>query len=981
MGELALILAEKMVKSIVSYLMDDERIIDSDDIASLCSAIYKHSDPVSELRMKNSLEQAQLELCNGIEAILTNSSLSAQQQDVLKDAIIDTINRSDLSSSNLTQLHNDSNKLFGKLVENCAELKMFSQKEEDYIKRCLRFVSSGIICTISSYATDFSAMNYKQILDEMENVKEVIALNTADIIKSLQPRDSDTVSGFYSEYTQAIKRNYSYIELFTSKIDAGFAKSYRLDLAYIELFLKLQDDNKSFAMSVPQLLNQGHRWLVTGEAGCGKTTLLQWISLAIASGAPKDVNLEMLDGFFPVLITLRKVKEWYKFGLKQAIEEEFHDSDLRAPMKLINELRGTGKKLILMVDGLDEIDEEKRSKLYKWIFALSNERDEWVRKENETKLLKKREKDKGAQLSDREKVKNELIIIFTSRPIISSAAISELKKDINVRTAYVQPMTYMDVQRFVDYWHNAIAYGRNFNEDILADKARLLKSRIGSQESLSRLAQNPLLCAMICALHYKKEGILPTNKLELYDSCSRMLLEERDTLRKVYTEKYRELLLLEFEDKRRILSDLALWMLESEGALLVDFSSAVNRLKSKLSFMQKINGLNEKEAERQAELILDYFIERGGILRWIDNGKIGFIHKTFQEYFAAYQIYLGEEWAKIISPSKALDVIWRETIILSVSFSNLYSAEKVIGTFLCRSGDRESEIIEEDQIASNRIVYRILAINCAAAARELQPQTKAEIDACTKLLIPPTSPEIGKALSSCGNLVVPLLAYNADIHKSFITACARVLLEIRTRQSLAQMINYLDSRSKEAYSTLFLYWNYLSKDLLVESGIVPAYIEATFEHSINCKNKGVVLGKVAIHRLARIAICCSLKFEKQPNTYVLSDCMRGRLNRRMSRIEALNIQNNAFKEPLPNEAVLKILDLFSISAKIKRILVSYEYEATEIQKFCCVISQFANLSSLVVYDVPHSLRADLENGLRKLNIPDLQIKEIKDQIK
>lgn len=976
MSELTLVIADKIVKIVAAFVLGEERLITANDIATLCGTFFKGKDDVSELQMKTSLHLAQLELHKGIQTLLSRGNFTEQQITMLEQCVIDSLEHTDLSSEHLAQMRNDSNKLYRELIGNCKDMKMLSQLEEDYVKKCLLFTASEIISITSNYSSDFSAMNYKQILEEIEDLKNYLSLNIPQIIEALCPKENQ-ISDFYAEYMQALKQHHSYVELFTSRIDSGFAKSYSLDLAYIELFLKMHESHNGPALSIQKLLEQGSRWLIIGEAGCGKTTLLKWIILTIATNSIKDRKMNLLNGYFPIIISLRSVKSWERLSLKQAIEEVFGDFRVNVPAKIIKELQSTGKKTLLLIDGLDEIDEENRAQLYKWLFELNAERENWVKCENERKLVEHRKKmnDENAQLPDKEKAKNEIIIIITSRPIIESNAVSNLQKDIGFKTADVQPMTYMDVQRFVDYWHKAICYGRNFDKDKLLEKARLLKTRIGAQESLSRLAQNPLLCAMICALHYKKDGILPTNKLDLYDSCSRMLLEERDALRKISTGKYCQIMELEFEDKQRILADLALWMLENSGALMIDFYEAASRLKSKISFIQSLNKNNVVDAEMQSKLILSYFIERGSILNWIGNGKICFIHKTFQEYFAAYQIYLGEEWNKIVSPRRATDVLWREIIILAVSFSNRKSAEKVINTFLCRSGDRKNNNIPKAETKGQQIVYRLLAINCAASARELLPDTKSEIDNCTKSLIPPQTTDIERSLSQCGNLVVPLLAFNPTMHEAYQERCARILLEVRTRQSLAQLIAYLESRSLKVFTAIRNYWPYLSKDILVESGIVPAYIEATFVHSIRNHHGTVELHKTAIIQLSRIANCCSYKFEKYPDTYVLSELMDSRLKRRMSRIDILNIQNHMINTPQRNEAILKILDLFSISQSITTIFVSYEYGANELSKFYYLISQYKNLKKITIYDVPSDIKTSLNDKLKTLALDEIYIKE------
>jgi predicted NACHT family NTPase len=56
--------------------------------------------------------------------------------------------------------------------------------------------------------------------------------------------------------------------------------------------------------------------------------------------------------------------------------------------------------------------------------------------------------------------------------------------------------------------------------------------------SLRRLAANPLLCAMICALHLERRSNLPTERIKLYEECIDMLMEQRDVGRGVSQEDY-----------------------------------------------------------------------------------------------------------------------------------------------------------------------------------------------------------------------------------------------------------------------------------------------------------------------------------------------------------------------------------------------------------------------------------------------------------
>lgn len=234
-----------------------------------------------------------------------------------------------------------------------------------------------------------------------------------------------------------------------------------------------------------------------------------------------------------------------------------------------------------------------------------------------------------------------------------------------------------------------------------------------------------------------------------------------------------------------------------------------------------------QDKRRFVSTIIDYFIERGSVLLLIGNGKIGFIHKTFQEYFAACQINLYESWGSITSPDRALSTLWREVILLAASMSSINNAEYVINTFLCRSGQRDDPDIPKDNDPRRSITYKLLAISCTAAAREVLPNTKTDIAMCTKSLIPPQSRDIENALATCGNLVVPLLAYTTNMNEGFKAACERVLLDIRTKQALAMLVPYIESRSKKLYAIFANRLSQIPDETLLASGIIPSFVKLT----------------------------------------------------------------------------------------------------------------------------------------------------------
>lgn len=62
---------------------------------------------------------------------------------------------------------------------------------------------------------------------------------------------------------------------------------------------------------------------------------------------------------------------------------------------------------------------------------------------------------------------------------------------------------------------------------LAAYRAQLLDA-VRTKPDLGRLATNPLMCGLICALHRDRRGYLPHGRKELYESALSMLLTRRD---------------------------------------------------------------------------------------------------------------------------------------------------------------------------------------------------------------------------------------------------------------------------------------------------------------------------------------------------------------------------------------------------------------------------------------------------------------------
>lgn len=210
------------------------------------------------------------------------------------------------------------------------------------------------------------------------------------------------------------------------------------------------------------------------------------------------------------------------------------DNDCAMPENWLSKYLETGKALIL-IDGVDEVKPVERDSVLNWIDEL------------------------------RYKFPNARIFI-TSRPQVDK----HLEIDFDEVT--ILPMNRSKIDVFLDYWHRAVLIEKLGKEEAEVKEYKdKLSIKIDNTASIRRLVSNPLLCAMICALNYKNDTIVSTQRNELYDDCCKMLFGNRDMERNIRAYEH---IKLSYEEKKIIFSQIAYWMMKN-GLVVADSEDVV----------------------------------------------------------------------------------------------------------------------------------------------------------------------------------------------------------------------------------------------------------------------------------------------------------------------------------------------------------------------------------------------------------------------
>ena len=623
-----------------------------------------------------------------------------------------------------------------------------SQDEVALYKRLVH-KSCELIIDFSAELPNFTQRTLSEVLKREETIIQIIT-DTAERVKRLQESSYHPSIGgmdsryFRNTYKSTVIRKLDWMELYGSDL-SGESTRHKLNVAYIHLSVRKSHTGSSesdIILPVDKAIQDTRHLFIRGAAGSGKTTLLKWIAVKSAEES-FDGGLASWNGSIPFLIRLRQCVE-----TNLPRPEEFPAMIApniagTTPLRWVHNLLEDGDAIVL-IDGVDEIS--RRKEVQEWIEDLVH-------------------------------TFNKSRFIVTSRPLASADA---WETPEGFTEAELLPMELPDITTFIKYWHNAVeaemqASEENPDLEILADD---LIDTVSRNQSIRLLASTPLLCAMICALHKDKHRNLPQNRLELYEACTKMLLEEREKAREIHIDEYPR---LEYKEQFTILSNLSYFLLKN------GYSEIANgRAKDRIA--EALKNLPNIPTKTTPNKILAFFVERTGMIFEPVHDKIAFIHRTFQEYLAAHAAIDSDEIGVLLE--HATDPLWREVIILAAGLANKTQRDELLGDLLTSARYTESE----------RSAIDLLAVACTETVTNLEPEFRNALRERAKSLIPPKSLSDAKVLAQAGELAVPYLSFEKCT--SAPEMCIKTLELIKTRSALQTLVGYLASKDSIVISAL-----------------------------------------------------------------------------------------------------------------------------------------------------------------------------------
>ncbi|MFF5305646.1 NACHT domain-containing protein [Streptomyces sp. NPDC013161] len=633
---------------------------------------------------------------------------------------------------------------------------------------------------ILEFFTRRSTFVARTLVEQTRTQAELITRVDELIARTPRPGSQDRT--FERRYLPYVAERHNHITIYGIDLRDS-PDRWPLEVAYLSLEATATEERRlpdghpgaAFSVQLPaeEALSTHDRVLLRGDAGSGKTTLVQWLAVTAARDGDR----------IPYVLPLRTLIRAGQLPSPAAFLSS--TGCPHTPPEGWTERVLTAGRALVLVDGLDEIPSADRHRTRDWLQSLIQAfpGNHWL---------------------------------LTSRP---TAVRPDWLAGEGFRELTLTPMRRPEVKTFVERWHTA-AQAPEY-EGPLLDSLR-------TKRDLARLATNPLMCGLICALHRERRGYLPTGRKELYDAALTMLLARRDRERGMGTLEGAE---LGEEAQLEILQRLA-YALVLSGRTEMDRETAEGIVERCLPTVA---------GQGDAGTVLRDLLLRSGLLRQPADGVVDFVHRTFQDYLGAR--YAVEEGHLDVLTRHADDSQWEDVIRMAVAHAR----------------PRERVVLLRQLLARNEPRLTLLALACLEHATALDPGVRAEVEGRSAALIPPRTAEDAHALAGAGPLVLELLpgpGSLTDEEATLVTVTASVLGTEEPDGALAVLRRFREQPSLDLRRQLVGTWDrFDAQEYAVE---VLDHLRRDDDLFVRCSSQGQLDALRLMRPWRRLAIGGSL---------------------------------------------------------------------------------------------------------------------------
>ncbi|MBG0566207.1 NACHT domain-containing protein [Actinoplanes sp. NEAU-A11] len=753
------------------------------------------TDEFTRRRGERQIEAVVDDVAERLKPLITTRFAALPENEVVAcmEAVADTFRRADLTDDAVFADDLEPARLTARLRASAPPAALSDLGERLYdiaLDDCARCFVQFVVQT-----APFTGRASVEILGRLSELTDLMS----EALRRLALAVPETATGFLARYQEFLVKKLNALELVG--LDTQFRPRTTLSVAYVSLavngtgapararlpkwdpgLLRHARLGAGGSERVEQALARRTRTLIRGDAGAGKSTLLRWLAVTAAGNGFTGALAEW-NGRIPFLVKLRSwpaelpQPERFLSGVADPLVGAM-------PPGWVHDQLRAGRALLL-VDGVDELPAERRPKVREWL------------------------RDLLAAYTD-------ILVVITSRP---PAAPVRWLEDEDFGSLTLERMAPADVRALIDQWHQAARTSPSLPcpaGDLHRYEQSLL-NQLAANHHLYRLAGNPLMAAMLCALNLDRQTHLPPDRMGIYQAAVDMLLHRRDTEREVPS----ALPQMTARERLQLLQDLA-WRLSLNGRSELTRAEALDYVSRKLAAMPRMTA--------EAEPVLQHLIERSGILREPAVGRIDFVHRTFQEYLTAREA-AEQSMGGLLAGQAHLDT-WREIVIMAAGHSNSPTRTEIVTGILARA-DREPR---------HRRSLTLLAGACLETVSSLEPSSLiTEINARLDHVLPPRNLNEARSLYPVGDpLLRRLPADLAGLSEAQAAATVRTAALINGPHAIRVLSRYSQDPRRLVQLELAGAWDYFdaeeyAREVLAEAPLVgghilirrPSFLEAT----------------------------------------------------------------------------------------------------------------------------------------------------------
>jgi NACHT conflict system protein/NACHT domain-containing protein len=601
---------------------------------------------------------------------------------------------------------------------------------------------------ILNFFTQRSTFVARTLVEQSQQLDHLI--RRIDQLAERLPPQSLADTTFEGRYARYVVTRHSHLTIYG--IDLNAAREWPLDAAYLTLQATEREpslpDRPGDIPAPPQPAERAlagrERVLLRGEAGSGKTTLVQWLAVTTARQESVGGDMTHLLGRVPFVLPMRTLTR----GGRELPAPDAFLAAVSCPIAgaqpdgWTDRVLGAGRG-VLLIDGIDEIPEPEREAARRWL--------------------------------------HELVAAYPGNLWLVTARPSAVREDWLAADDFAElsltRMSQDDIAAFVHRWHEAAGAESSYEEALL--------DAIRTKPDLGRLATNPLMCGLICALHRERRGYLPRGRKALYDAALLMLLERRDRERGLNAGAIE----LDAETQTLLLQKLAYWLIRN-GHSEMDRTVALDLVTRVLPSMQTVAEQGPPEA------VFRHLLERSGLLREPAPGAVDFVHRTFQDYLGAREAVEERDFPLLVDNAHSDQ--WQDVIRMAVAHARPDERARLL-TDLLERGDRVP-------VGRRRIRLHLLALACLEHATQLDLAVRKAVERRAAAVVPPRTPREARALAAVGPVVLEVLPGPDGLSDEEADAVVQTASLIGTDAAVLRLARFVDHPSARVRRRLAAYW-------------------------------------------------------------------------------------------------------------------------------------------------------------------------------